>query len=46
VVTEDIILTALWGISEKDILIKVTATEENQTLRINKYFSNAFNVDW
>ena len=28
-----------------DIVIEATATEENQTLRINKYFDNAYTVD-
>ncbi len=30
----------------KDIVIEATATESGQTLRINKYFKNAYTVDW
>ena len=29
-----------------DIIIEATATESNQTLKINKYFANAYTVDW
>lgn len=30
----------------KDIIIQATATESGQTLKINKYFKNAYTVDW
>jgi hypothetical protein len=29
-----------------DIVIEATVTEANQKLKINKYFSNAYTVDW
>ncbi len=31
--------------NDKDIVIQATATEANQTLKINKYFANAYTVD-
>ena len=39
---------ATWNIcitNEKDIVIQATATEDNQTLTVNKYFANAYIVD-
>ena len=33
-----------YKIQEKDIVFEVTATEANQTLKINKYFKNAYTV--
>ena len=45
VVTEDITLTAQW-VNQKDIVIQVTATEDYKDLKINKYFANAYTVDW
>ncbi len=33
-------------ITEDMIVIETTSTEINQTLRINKYFANAYTVDW
>lgn len=39
---------ATWDVcitNEKDIVIQATATEENQTLTMNKYFSNDYTVD-
>ena len=30
----------------KDIILEATATESGQTLKINKYFKNAYTVDW
>ncbi len=38
-------LYAHWGVS-KDIIIEATAISPNQTLAINKYFANAYTVDW
>jgi hypothetical protein len=29
----------------KDIIIEATATADGQTLKINKYFNNAYTVD-
>ena len=29
-----------------DIVLEATATEADQTLKINKYFANAYTVDW
>ena len=40
---------AMWNIcisSENDIVIQATATEPNQTIKINKYFKNTYTVDW
>ena len=31
--------------NDKDIVIQATATEDNQTLKINKYFANDYTVD-
>lgn len=45
VITEDMELYARWDVN-KDIIIQATATEANQTLTINKYFANAYTVDW
>ena len=41
---------SLWVVNaqsepSKDIIIEATATESNQTLKINKYFANAYTVD-
>ena len=30
----------------KDIILQATSTAANQTLKINKYFANAYTVDW
>ena len=38
-------LYAKWEVS-KDIILEATSTEANQTLKINKYFNNAYTVDW
>jgi len=38
-------LYAHWK-NEKDIEIEVTASEVGQTVKINKYFANAYTVDW
>ncbi len=38
-------LYAHWSTS-KDIEITAVAIAANQTLRINKYFANAYTVDW
>ena len=41
---------AIWVVNaqeiNKDIVIEATSTAANQTLKINKYFSNAYTVDW
>jgi hypothetical protein len=29
-----------------DIVLEVTATTEGKTIKINKYFANAYAVDW
>ena len=44
-ITWDITLYAKWSIN-KDIIIEATATEAGQTLKIKKYFSNSYTVDW
>jgi hypothetical protein len=31
---------------EKNIILEATATAANQTLTINKYFANGYQVDW
>ena len=40
---------AIWVVNaqeiNKDIVIEATSTEANQTLKINKYFANAYTVD-
>jgi len=36
----------VFKITEDMIVIETTSTEINQTLRINKYFANAYTVDW
>jgi hypothetical protein len=33
-------------INSKDIVIEAISTEENQTIKINKYFTNDYTVDW
>ena len=40
-----ITLNAEWN-DNKVIILEATATEVNQTLKINKYFSNSYTVDW
>jgi hypothetical protein len=35
----------LWGGNEK-IALDATTTAANQTVKINKYFANAYTVDW
>jgi len=43
---ENTIVYAKWKqIQPKDIVLEATATEANQTLKINKYFTNAYTVD-
>ena len=41
---------AIWAVNaqeiNKDIVLQATSTEANQTLKINKYFKNAYTVDW
>ena len=41
---------AIWVVNaqevNKDIILEATATESGQTLKINKYFKNAYTVDW
>ena len=40
---------ATWNVcvtNDLDIVIQATATEDGQTLQINKYFANAYTVDW
>ena len=32
--------------NSKDIVLEATSTAANQTLKINKYFTNAYTVDW
>ena len=41
---------AIWVVNaqeiNKDIVLEATSTAANQTLKINKYFANAYTVDW
>ena len=43
-INESQTLYAQWNVN-KDIVLEATATSVNQTLKINKYFANAYTVD-
>jgi hypothetical protein len=44
-ITQNTTLTANAKVN-KNIILEATATAANQTIIINKYFGNAYTVDW